>query len=124
MADTPGLVAACLTQVRETTEHIPRLLAAIETVVDLHTEFRVHEECDHEHTEDDVRAGKAVVVGGDFIACQDGYLYSVCRACCTGGTDQTEECAANHRLCGDKCWPCATVEAISGALLGEENDRA
>jgi hypothetical protein len=105
--------------VHESAADVPRLLAAVEKVLELHAEFRILEECDHAHIEDDVREGRAVVVAGDFIACQDGYLYSVCRACCTGGTDQTEECASNHRHCGDECWPCPTVEAISRALLGE-----
>ena len=87
------------------------LLAAVEAVLALHAEFRVYEECGRQHACD------GVIDCGDFITCEDGYLYSVCRDCCTGGRDQTEECAGEHDRAS--CWPCPTREAISRALLGE-----
>ena len=95
-----------------------RLLAAVEAVLAHHSEFRIYDECDHEHSQEEVDAGTAVdCPGADFVTCRDGYAYSVCRACCTGGWSQMEECASDHDH-GD-CWPCPTCWAITTALLGE-----
>ena len=94
------------------------LLKVVEAVLKLHAEFRVYDECGHEHTQDEVDAGTAVVLHEEgAVTCEDGYVHSVCRACCTGGWSQTEACASDHER---PCWPCGTVEAIAGELPGKE----
>ena len=100
--------------------HGPALVAAVEAALRLHAEFRIYDECGHEHTQDEVDAGTAVDAM-EFVTCEDGYVHSVCRACCTGGWSQTEECASDHER---PCWPCGTVEVISAALLGKGDDDA
>ena len=104
----------------EVAQDVPRLLTAAERVLKLHSEFRIYDECGHEHTQDEVDAGTARDTT-EFVTCEDGYIYSVCRACCTGGWSQTEACASDHER---PCWPCGTVEAISAALLGKETGDA
>ncbi len=84
---------------------------AVEAVLALHSEFRIYDECGHEHSQEEVDAGTAVNCdGADFVTCRDGYAYSVCRACCTDGWSQTEECASHH---DHDCWPCPTYRAIT-----------
>ena len=96
---------------------VPRLLAAIDAVLALHQPFRIYDECDHDHTEEDIAEGRAVETG-EFVSCHDEYLYSICTACCRDAQGfQTEECADAHFH--DKTH-CKTAVAISRALLGED----
>ena len=98
----------------------PRLIAGYRALLKLHVPFRIYEDCGHDHEE----VVEGVTDCGDFLACEDGHLYTVCRECCCGGMfrgPQTEECASDHER---PCWPCGTVEAISAALLGREDDDA
>jgi hypothetical protein len=85
------------------------LRARLDAVQHLHREFRIYDECGHRHTEE----GNGVIsVENVGLTCPDGYRYSICRECCTCGSDyQTEECATNHQhAC---CWPCDTHRAAS-----------
>lgn len=85
---------------------------AVVAVLDLHSPRRIYEPCGHNHADSD--PGTVEVQDGDVgITCEDGYLYTICRDCCTGNGYQTEQCAADHD--GD-CYPCATVKAIAEAL--------
>ena len=69
------------------------LMATITGLQNLHCEYRIYDECGHDHDDDD----PARVDCGDFSSCEDAYLYSVCEACCTEPDyGQTEECAASH----------------------------
>lgn len=114
---TPGEEAT--DRIRE--QHIPALLAAVEAVLALHKPFRIYEECEHAHAYDGGTEGEwsAVVDCGDFLTCEDGYLYTICRECCGEGAlgNQREECASGHDH--SQCWPCSTAAAISAELPGE-----
>jgi hypothetical protein len=112
-----GLADAALNVARERDALHARNTAALA----LHTEFKIYDGCDHEHTAEDVDAGRAINVYDVGYTCSDGYEYSICRHCCTGGSGfQSEECAGHSR----PCWPCATVAALQGdqpaALSGIE----
>jgi len=100
--------------------------ARITDALALHTEVRIFQPCGHEH--DGSEAGVEYVdeVGS---VCQDGYQYSICRACCCDGPDgdhgQHEVCADTH--CPEEkpnlCWPCPTRRALKparAALAGDQ----
>lgn len=87
------------------------LQARLNAGLALHTEFKIYEECGHEHTDDDVDAGRAFAVEEVGYVCADGYLYSICKRCCTDDTGIQGEACANHER---PCWPCATVAALQG----------
>lgn len=85
-------------------------LQAVYAVLDLHNEFRIYDDCGHQHTE----AGNGVLdVENVGLTCSEGYEYSICRSCCAdGGAYQTEDCASHER----PCWPCPTHHTIASAL--------
>lgn len=92
------------------------VLDALRAVLDKHSALRIYDECGHRHTRDDVTAGVAKHVENVGFVCEDGFEYTVCRECCTGGSGyQSVECADDHLL---PCHPCATVQAITDALAG------
>lgn len=83
--------------------------AGIEHVRELHTEFRLYDDCGHLHDEEGDADVKAIVEDLGPV-CQDGYVSSICRTCCAGGGDgQTSGCVDAH---DGPCWPCATVRAL------------
>lgn len=85
----------------------PALLAVLRHVQALHSEFRIYDECGHQHTETDVFVRDIADVG---LVCEEGFMYSVCRHCCTDASgDQTEECASSH---DHSRWLCPTRQAI------------
>ena len=97
-----------------------RFLAAVDAVLALHHPHRIYTECDHAHAYDsDAERDKAGAIDcGDFVTCEDGYMYSACRECCIED-GQTEACAdGHHHGIGNPI--CATVADLSAALLGEE----
>jgi len=102
---------------------VPPLLAAVGAALAEHKAVRIYEPCDHDHTDEDVAAGRTVDAF-DFISCEELYLYTICRGCCgfagTMNGQQTEECAAEHDH--GRCYPCPTRVAITTALLGEVPD--
>lgn len=111
-------------QMRRIDEHkaeIASLTKRVDAVSHLHREFRLYGECGHHHTEE----GNGVIsVENVGLTCADGYERSICRECCTSGSDyQTEECAANHE---HNCWPCRTheaaVNAVAASLRGERGE--
>jgi hypothetical protein len=86
-------------------------LAAVDAVLELHSEWRIYEECDHPR-----------ILDSDY-GCPDCYCYSICRSCCAGdGSGQTEQCASDHDVM--HCWPCPTYLAICAALLGQDRTDA
>jgi hypothetical protein len=98
----------------ESAGDVPRLLAVVDAVLKLHRQHRLYDECGHEHSEDEVRAGLAADAG-EFLACEDGFERKVCRHCCANdGNGQIEDCAVTHLA--DECWPCSTVQAITREL--------
>jgi hypothetical protein len=95
------------------------LAAALEAenarVRELHPEFRIYGECGHKHAEGDEGVVNVNDVG---LVCEDGFMYSVCRECCTDGHgNQTEECASAHDHPG---WLCATNTILHAAEAGED----
>jgi hypothetical protein len=90
----------------------PDAYAALRAVLDKHSEFKIYDECGHQHREGDPGVLSIENVG---LTCEDGYEYSICRECCTGGSGeyQTEDCASHDH---NRCWPCDTVQAITEAL--------
>lgn len=84
--------------------------------LELHSEYRIYEECGHDHAEDDDVV--EMVVDDLGPVCQDGYLSSICRTCCAGGGEgQTSGCVDAH---DGPCWPCATRRALDGQPAGGE----
>lgn len=88
---------------------------ALRAVVGLHAEFRIFDECGHEHGEEDVKAGSAFNVSEVGYICEGGYRYSICRECCRDGDYQTEDCATYHRHTAEGP-QCPTVKAIAEKL--------
>jgi hypothetical protein len=87
--------------------------ARIEEALKIHSQFRVYDECGHQHEDDDPDVIEIDEIG---LTCGDGYLYSICANCCTGGSRewQTETCASEHKHDGDAaCWPCPTRIALT-----------
>ena len=93
-----------------------RMADALDAVLALHQPMRIYDECDHAHEEGD----PGVVDTGEFVTCEDEYLYSICRSCCVENPEwpeQAEWCADKHDHRRDG--HCATVAAITDAL-GED----
>jgi hypothetical protein len=91
-----------------------RLVAALRAVEALHKPMRIYDECDHSHEEND----PDVVDTGEFLTCEQMYLYSICRSCCVESDDypeQAEWCFDKHDH-GTDLPPCPTVTAIRDAL--------
>jgi hypothetical protein len=86
----------------------------------LHSLWRVYDECDHEHTDEDVAAGVAQDIQEVGYTCNQTAV--ICSLCCTSGPpgwrDQSEECATYHEHTLDPATRCATVR-----LLAEERAR-
>lgn len=93
----------------------PKAFAALRAVLDLHASHRIYTECDHEHTEEEVEDERAIEVSDIGYTCEDGYLYSVCGACCFDDDNkQTEECTSHSH--GDDKPLCPTEAVIVAAL--------
>lgn len=89
---------------------------AIERVRTLHREWKLYEDCVHHHAEDDPGVLHVREVG---YVCDEAYLRSVCRECCTDdGEYQSLECTDNHA--GHQCWPCPTKVALDGEPESKE----
>jgi hypothetical protein len=100
-------LADCEARLAETTAILARLH-------ELHRPFGIYDPCDHQHTEDDVAAGRAIDIG-DGYGCPDSLLYTVCRHCCTSRGGQTETCASSHRHAPGMP-ACPTVAILGGAV--------
>ena len=88
-------------------EEYTKLEARIEAALALHQEFGIYDECGHDHTEEDVRTGKAIDVPEVGITCEDGLVQKVCRHCHLWNDEPYE------RTEDGEC-PCPTVEALTG----------
>lgn len=86
---------------------------ALKAILAIHVPHKIYDECEHEHAYDD----PALIDTGEFNTCAAGYMYSICRACCTAGWDheQSEDCASDHDH-GLHKPICPTVGAIDEAL--------
>jgi hypothetical protein len=87
-----------------------------------HAPMRIYDECDHDHNEADVIDGRPSLVDtGEFITCEDAYLYSICRWCCCENPEwpeQAEWCADRHNAehrAGHTCDVPALLDALAEA---------
>lgn len=80
---------------------------------DLHRPYRIYETCGHDVDGDDGQAGHFTVDTGDFITCEDGYLYSICTECCCDSGGQSETCITDHDHGRDKPI-CLTAAILDG----------
>jgi hypothetical protein len=106
---------------------LAELMTARDRAREVHTEFRIYAPCGHRDVEDCI--GDPMEIDGSDWTCEAGYLYSVCRECCThGGDEQTEECADFHTSAGapdpDGCWPCRTRVALDGESAEQPGEAA
>ena len=78
-----------------------------------HREWRIYDECGHDHREGESDTRDVRDVG---ICCEDGYLYSLCEKCHTFDGECCEHSPE------EQAWPCDAakalerVEALEGAL--------
>lgn len=76
---------------------------------ELHSPYKIYDECSHRHAETDPGVTVVTHVGP---TCEDGYLYTICRHCCTDALgDQTEACATEHDHATS---PCPTSAVFDG----------
>lgn len=96
-------------------EERDRLVEQVKRVREQHSARRIYGECGHRHEKPDADLGvKDVRAVG--LVCEDGYDYTVCRACCCDPDgDQSRECAENHDR---ECWPCPTIRILDGSEAG------
>lgn len=89
----------------------------------LHRPYWVCDDCDHEHTDADVREGRAFDTGYSYT-CRDAALYIACVTCCSSGQDdpeQSEDCVTYHEHTLDPAQRCATVRLLAEmGAAGEE----
>ena len=104
-----------------------QLAVAMTKVLASHTEFKIYDECEHEHkpigkTDDEEYLFEPGVVEVEDIGMTCNHAYSVCRQCCTdqqhgGDWYQREDCANAHNAIGTApCWPCQPWLAAGDAL--------
>ena len=97
------------------TAHVAAAEAWVKKIEALHAPFYVCDDCDHDHTDADVREGRAFDTGYSYT-CKDALLYIACQSCCVTDDEQTEECATYHDHPTDGSKPrCATVALIAEA---------
>ncbi len=90
----------------------------IQKVRDLHSPMRIYDECSHAHdVNDDGGLPDGVrLVENVGLVCEDGFMYEICRECCTdGGEYQTEQCAEHPHEGPAACYPCPTRAILDGA---------
>lgn len=89
-----------------------RLLGKLET---LHAPFKIYDECDHEHTDEDVAAGRAFAVPKVGYTCK--LIYVCCRSCCCtndGVQDwPIEDCAIYHKHTRNPDYRCPTAALVA-----------
>lgn len=102
---TVDKVTALIGEVRHETEAPIR---------ELHKPFGIYDECEHEHTEEQVAAGECLEIMEVGLTCEDGLMYWICVSCCTDGDYQTEGCVGEHDH--SKTGPiCPTIAALDAA---------
>lgn len=113
-----------------------RLGITVTRMLAQHTEFRIYDECEHDHQQigppEDTRSARCWngarpiyeqgVVLVDEIGLTCNYVYSVCSQCCTdqlhgGDQVQREDCAdAGNDPFWHSCWPCQAWLDAGGSL--------
>ena len=112
-AEVAPVVAALIAEaVEESRGEVAREITAI------HRPWTVCDDCDHEHTDKEVREGLAFDTGYSYT-CTDAALYIACAECCVNDDEQTEECADYHRHTLDPDTRCATAALAARIARGE-----
>lgn len=94
--------------------------AILARIRNLHAPHGIYDECGHNHEGDLFGPTEPGVRNVPEIGwvCEEGWLYDICRACCTSGDerDQTEDCADHHdhKSTG---WLCATTTILDGGTV-------
>lgn len=102
---TVDKVAALIGAVRHETEAPIR---------ELHKPFGIYDECECDHSEDDIENGRAFEVMEVGLTCEDGLMYLICVSCCTADGYQIEGCVGEHDH--SKTGPiCPTIAALDAA---------
>lgn len=123
LADPGGACPDCVrivieglrAEVKRLCKELDHLAEQVKRVREMHSAQPLYEECGHRHEKPDADLGvKDVRAVG--LVCEDGYDYTVCRACCCDPDgDQSRECAENHDR---ECWPCPTIRILDGSEAG------
>lgn len=91
-----------------------RMRISLEALAKLHSEFKIFEECSHDHEVDPDQEMIGLYWVEDVgVVCDDGYGYSICRACCVVNGYQTEECVSSH---DHQKYLCPTDKILKGDL--------
>ena len=91
-------------------------------VLALHAPFKIYDECEHDHTDKEVREGRAVYIEDLGYTCESALMYVICRECCTNGDEddryQTEECNDYHEHAADGSKPRCPTAALVASFAG------
>lgn len=107
------------------------LVAPLLAVLDTHADFRLYDECSHDHQPTgwdhlgrEIHPEHIGVV--DQLGATCNHIASVCTSCCTqlrAGDDQSDECRDEHDhgthgllALVSPCWPCGDIRTIGKAL--------
>ena len=109
-ASIDGMLAAREAAVRQAGRE--EVLTRVET---LHRPFYICGDCDHDHTDKDIREGRAFDTGYSYT-CEAALEYWACLACCVSNPDnpeQSEECATYHEHTLNPDDRCATAALVA-----------
>lgn len=96
---------------------VARVDAVLAKFEALHKPWMVCDDCNHEHTDKEVREGLAFDTGYSYT-CTDAALYIACSECCVADDEQTQECADWHIHTLNSDDRCATARLIKEARNG------
>jgi hypothetical protein len=112
----PEFIAHARTDVPDLLAEVDRLTAENGRARALHSEYKIYDECGHNHrySEDGDLEPGVIEVEDVGLTCEDGLQYVICRECCTHGgrQGQTVTCVDDHDH--GVCWPCPTLQALGG----------
>jgi hypothetical protein len=89
----------------------------IQRVRDRHSPMKIYTECGH----NDGECPDPIEVEEIGWTCQDGYMYSICRECCTENGQQTEVCATYHDHKNEPL--CPTRRDVDGDQVDDGSTR-
>lgn len=91
-----------------------------QSVLGTHRPFHIYEPCRHAHKLNDDGTVPFGLCDVDEVGlvCGEGYLYTVCRECCTQPNSrpcfQSVECAEDHD--NEACYPCTTLRELDAVV--------
>jgi hypothetical protein len=109
-------IGVASTELADLLAEVDRLTAENGRARALHSEYKIYDECGHNHrySEDGDLEPGVIEVEDVGLTCEDGLQYVICRECCTHGgrQGQTVTCVDDHDH--GVCWPCPTLQALGG----------